>query len=178
MNIDEIRAEIPMAFEDWDTLSASLIGCGLNHDREWPDFPLVGIYVLALVNKAYEAGISESGKKLYEHGFEEAAKDPKAWYVLDKNGEHIHGGDTVSNAFGDRKVNYIFYKINNTPCVKYVDGGWDFSQDIEKVIPDTREKIKEELSESFVWDGEDIAGKEDALKLAEIFISRIEALGE
>lgn len=142
-----------------------------------------------LYQKGYEAGKADGQKSgvlfnaAKQVGFDEAAKDPKAWYVLDKNGEPVHIGDVI-NSQSYREVKVIGFQ--NGACgisVAWSDLtlGHNVSApagNIEKVIPDTREKIKEELA-SAIWSdwfecGMDKANNPD--DLAEQFISRIEAL--
>lgn len=221
--IDEMHAEVKTVFNDWDTLSAKLIGNGFEHDREWPDFPVIGNYVLSLIRKAYEAGrvdhytdpeqepylYGEAYDKGYKEGFEEgktekqlaarissttwwqtalnqreqigfdkAAQDPSAWYVLDKNGEQMHIGDKVKYEDRDFEIDgfskdeIVFVAVNDSLTARYAH-----ANEIEKVPPDTRKEIKEELVITFT---DCVTGEIDYEKnfdeLAEQFISRIEAL--
>lgn len=173
MNIDEIRAEIPKA-------NLSRVSWIREHgEPDYPgnNYPFEDIQnVMAkLVDLAYEAGYNEG----YDHGFDvcytegynAAAKDPKAWYVLDKNGDQMHIGD---------KVKYF----NEVLTVFAINGGWIVPDEscrtiqadmCEKVIPDTREKIKEEL-QNLLFGSEGFFSWSRSAEVAEQFISRIEAL--
>lgn len=146
MNIDEIRAEIPKAFGS-DPFSES----DWIREHGNPEYPrnssILSDFKTAariLVDWAYEAGISESGKKLYEKGYEAAAKDPKAWYVLDKIGEPVYIGDRVKHpnwygASDSEKV--IALGENEIHC-----NGYSAPADMcEKVKPDPWEDLREKL---------------------------------
>lgn len=139
-----------------------------------------------IYQKGYEAGKADGQKSgvlfnaAKQAGFDEAAKDPNAWYAVDKNGERIGVDDKTSDG---KTVSSLGIKRNPAtlelrPYVIYAQGHWDWADSCEKVIPDTREKIKEELA-SAIWSdwfecGMDKANNPD--DLAEQFISRIEAL--
>lgn len=195
MSIEGIRAEIPKAFngdifgvEKWLVKHG---GTDYINTIPDPDFnEPEREAALKLVDWAYEAGISESGKKLYEKGyetgkaeghtcdegcceskwelgFEAAAEDPKAWYVLDKNGEKVHIGDTVKNRHDVKEITGLG---NNELFAPWWSGSPASS--FEKIIPDTREKIIEELAD---WGYN--SDCEESRKIAEKFVSRIEALG-
>lgn len=137
-----------------------------------------------IYQKGYEAGKFDGQKggvlfnAVRQVGFDEAAKDPKAWYVLDKNGEQVHIGDGATKddsairevaALGE---DIIYFRSGSLALAKYC----------EKVIPDTREKIKEELGDVMLAVIEhDLISFDETLSaddLAEQFIARIEALVE
>lgn len=198
MNIDEIRAEIPKTIDKLDRKGLFDVAVGKSTALSFAEAAYeagvkrggeISISALNEVElrenpvyqKGYEAGkavdfeahcdaIENNRQKWFEAGFEHAAKDPKAWYVLDKNGEKIHIGDTVYGAIGNMKVEALGDGwIRAIDC----DAGCNL---IEKVILDTREKIKHELMSYFIpatYDGDDVSRGED---LAEQFIARIEAL--
>lgn len=116
---------------------------------------------------AFEAGKSEK----YSKGYDDAAKDPSAWYVLDKNGKEVYIGDTVKNRYGSTltvtslgkdKSGHIL--INNY-----------YYELIEKAIPDSREKIEGDFSE---WFGSltDFSDKTEADIMFKSFMDRCEAL--
>ena len=188
MNIDEIRAEIPKVY---GTEAFSEVEWIREHGQ--PEYPRTNstiedfrVAARILVDWAYEAGKADGQKSgvLFEAvkqvGFDEAAKDPNAWCVPDTNGDPIHRGDVVKTLFGKNKVKYVFYSDHDSPCVEYEEGGWDYSAHVKKVIPDTREKIKEELGDVMLTVIEhDLISFDETLSaddLAEQFISRIEAL--
>lgn len=181
MNIEEIREEIKESFMEWDTLSQKMTCKGLGFNKEWPDFPVIGIYVLGLVGAAYDAGIGENGRKLYEKGFEDAAKDPSTWYVMDENGEQIHIGDTVKTIHGDK---FKVECLGNDALTTWnksgtVQDSYQASA-LEKVIKETRENAKESIAYSLIGISDSVAPMpyECALVVAEQIISRIEALGD
>lgn len=184
MKLDEIVTEIIGAFQEWETLSAKMSSRYIVHDNDWPDFQAVGIYVLFLANMAYEAGKAENPKNCFEdaaeqrksgylEGFDAAAKDPKAWYVLDKNGEQVHIGDWIINGDGQKEI------VDTLgDGFVYVDESIYRSNEITKVEPDTREKIKEEMAERIAAGIHDGLAMDAAEIYAEEFIARIEALEE
>lgn len=196
MNINEIRAEIPKAFShERDHAYDWLIEFSEQEDLD-PDTPRWEDNQAAarkLVDWAYEAGKAENFKNCFEdaaeqrksgylEGFDAASKDPKAWYVLDKNGEQIKLEDKVKTSEGILTVTRICGDVEPMECFILAsddNGGWQFKPwKVEKVIPDNREKIKEEIADlltnsydSKLWT-EDL----DEYKLADKIISRIEAL--
>lgn len=117
--------------------------------------------------------------KGYTDGYEEAAKDPKAWYVLDKNGEQVHIRDAITLSNGAvKKIKALGYGGGCSTNTTWID-----LSKCEKIKHDTREKIKEDLFfllygllgdqiDEKLWKPE-----ETASDVAEKFISRIEALG-
>lgn len=120
------------------------------------------------------AAIAKADHEGFERGYEAAAKDPKAWYVLDKNGEKGHIGDPVKLT-NNETVHIQGLGSCAIFAVPRGSGYTIFESDyFEKVIPDTREKIKEELAGKIST----IFAKsfEDQQNIAEQFISRIEAL--
>ena len=113
--------------------------------------------------------LSDAYNEEYERGFNDAAKDPKAWYVLDKNGEQVHIGDAISLSNGAvKKIKALGYGGGCSTNTTWID-----LSKCEKVKTDTREKIIEDLAACFVpkEDGE------SPKQLADWFVSRIEALG-
>lgn len=108
----------------------------------------------------YENGI-------YQRGFEAAACDPKAWYVLDKNGEKVHLGDSIVH-YGETSV--VHY-IGNDSIFSNGSMIFHVSEDVEKITPDTREKIIKELAD---WGYN--SDCEESRKIAEKFVARVEAL--
>lgn len=114
----------------------------------------------------------------YDVGYEAAAKNPKAWYVLDKNGEQVHIGDTVIVSVPNYQQQEwrVFNLGENEVCNGFRDKC--YARYIEKVTPDTREKVKEELIRCLAKDTDEVPDDITCGDLAEQFISRIEALGE
>lgn len=196
MNIDDIRAEIPKAFTDsWlDTIEWIKNNGSPEYQNDNSATKDDQTAARILIDWAYEAGIikgladgaawaNETNQAAsvfydYKRGYNDAAKNPKAWWVPDKNGGAVHICEYVKVDDCDVPMRVIGFSQDENGNMKFVDcEGFQISADeCEKIIPDTRDKIKEELAESFIWDGEDITEKDVALKLAEKFISRIEAL--
>lgn len=120
------------------------------------------------------AAIAKADHDGFERGYAAAAKDPRAWCVLDKNDKQIHIGDQVKHDSGRIKT------------IKGLGEGGAFStnttfmnfKEWQKVIPDTRKKIKDELSDAiwYGWSECEIGTANNPEELAEQFISRIEAL--
>lgn len=188
MNIDEIRAEAKGAF-------ASLAAT-----QRWIGDKL-GIYELdgdtnceiaanLLVDWAYEAGKADSEvewiaqdmktrEEMYARGYEAAAKDPKAWYVLDKNGEPLHLENKVKTSEGILTITSIRGDIEPTNCLVLAsddNGEWEFKPwKIEKVIPDTRERIISDLVR-YARAGHGRETSDELVKQVEQFIARVEAL--
>lgn len=167
---DNVRILVDMAYEAGVKRGGEISISALN-EVELRENPLY--------QKGYEAGITESGKKLYEKGYEEAAKDPEAWYVLDNNGEQIHRDDKVRvRGFSSERT---VFALGDEAVIFWLDGSRLNSarSDLcEKVIPDTRDKIKYELTEALYENAAPDIDAEEAAYIAEQFISRIEALGE
>ena len=87
----------------------------------------------------------------YKHGYEDAAEDPSAWYAKDKNGEHVHIGDSIKNNAGVTTVKGFYFFSDGTPMVAYCPNGYLGSHNIgdcEKVTPATREKVVEDLAKT------------------------------
>lgn len=135
-----------------------------------------------IYQKGYDAGKFEGqkGSVLFDVarqvGFDEAAKDPKAWYVLDKNGEPVHIGDWCNSPkWSDDEI--WVEGLGDGVIIGSCTGNLDIQcNDLEKVIPDTREKIKEELIRCFAKDTDEVPDDITCGDLAEQFIARIEAL--
>lgn len=125
------------------------------------------------IEDAKECNDMDSHHEGFQDGYDAAAKDPKAWYVTDKHGEHVHIGDKVKLTNGETVT-----VQGLGSCAIFAaprgSGYTIFETDyFEKVIPDTREKIIEDLSACF-------APKEDGKQpkqLADWFVARVEALG-
>lgn len=189
--IDEIRAEIPKAFGE---ISSDIRDWMRNNGSpEFQHTSYVDACVAAthiLVDWAYEAGkaeaivvpdnaaIAKADHEGYNRGYEDAAKDPKAWYVLDKNGEQVHIWDET----GDGKVIKLGYGhyINKMMVVVSKESGTIEipADECEKVISDTREQIKDDLINAIwaSWHNCGINKANSPAELAEQFINRIEAL--
>lgn len=126
-------------------------------------------------DKGFEAGKAEGfndrdfiEQSEYNRGYNDAAKDPKAWYVLDKNGEHVHIGDKVKLTNGET-VTVQGLGSCAIFAVPRGSGYTTFETDyFEKVIPDTREKVIKDFASIF--------GCTEIT--AEKFVARVEALGE
>lgn len=171
MKIDEIRTQI-------NEINSAKIFCISNGFME----PLQGnswfqTAARTIANQSFIAGKSEARTELIgqsmksrQDAYDAAVKNPKAWYVLDKNGEQVHIGDSIIDSDGElEEVFAIGENVIVDSCVIYHD-----ADKCEKVIPDTREKIKKELASNFIYTR--IGNEEERLILAEQFISRIEAL--
>lgn len=146
---------------------------------------------------AYEAGKAESIERArnaipdiqhrgYEdgyfcgaqQGYEAAAKDPKAWYVLDRNGERVHIGDNIKS-FDNGTTKIAGFAYGKPILMDETDEFLRFSRishnDFEKVTPDTREKVRDELASNLLLYS-DYDSSEKAIEAADYFISRIEAI--
>lgn len=177
MNIEEIRVEIANAFNgSWKNLIEWIKE---NSEEKYAGFYIPGVdeqnAASILVDMAYEAGKAEIPECLecksgdYEKGFNKAAKDPKAWYAKGKNGEHFHFWDKFRHGSVEEVIDRFDMLDDGTLCIN-----GHYAHYCEKVIPDTREKIKEEMANNFFFTM--IDNTEERLDLAEQFISRIEAL--
>lgn len=127
---------------------------------------------------AYEAGKNDRPQTThslensieYQLGYEAAASDPKAWYVLDKNGEQVHIGDKV-------KSNLDNYSAEVTGLfpegVFVLNCGYLTTENIEKVIPDTKEKIIRELTDLIHHGTGEEAYSEEYVKCCEELAERL-----
>lgn len=120
-----------------------------------------------------EKGLGEDGLQAikdtvaYQEGYEAAAKNPKAWYVIGKDGEHLHiydkvkSGDSIKEitGLGDDQLFAPYW--NAMPASRF-----------EKVTTDTREQIVNELSNLL----ENGCLESKCHELAEQFVSRVEVL--
>lgn len=94
-----------------------------------------------------DADIEFNKKDQYNLGYRRASLDPKAWYVLDKNGEKVHIGDTVILSNGKETV-VQGLNSNGIFSAPEVGGLAEFGNArFEKVIYDSRERIKDDLSD-------------------------------
>lgn len=174
MNINEIRHEMKTVFNDGYEYAIDFIR---NHGN--PDYPNYNdprddykTAALLLVDMAYKEGKNE------------AAKDPKTWYVFDRHGNHLHIGDIINSHY---RLDLQVSGFRNGPFGVGVEW-WDnisgsyraaYSEDVERVIPDTKEKIKEELADiilNAIESGEQFNGidpEASANLNADEFISRI-----
>lgn len=173
MKIDEIRTQI-------NEINSAKMFCISNGFME----PLQGnswfqTAARTIADKSFIAGKVEANTELIgqsmksrQDAYDAAVKNPKAWYVLDKKGEQVHIGDKVFDGNDVWVVEGLCQDgyFDNIGCM------WPSSK-CEKVIPDTREKIKEELVITFTdcVTGE-IGDEKNLDDMAERFISRIEAL--
>lgn len=163
MNIEQIRAEIPEAFTDFNGVFAWIVSHGMSeYSSEHSHLYDIQTAARMLVDQAFEAGkadaivipdnatiakiSNESFDCGFEAGYNNAAKDPKAWYVLDKNGEQVHIKDKTTLPNGTTKT------------IKALgDGGgcstnttWIDLGKCEKFTPDSWEKFAEDLSNQLV----------------------------
>lgn len=91
-----------------------------------------------------------------------ALADPKAWYIYDMNGERVHIGDEIIDGDGCKE------KVTELgDGYVYTDEEVYRSANIKKVIPDTREKIIE-----------DMIAEGLSREAAEEYMSRIKAVEE
>lgn len=103
---------------------------------------------------AYEAGLREGGLKLgseehaeYKAGYEDAASNHEAWYMLDKNGEKVHLLDKVKLSNGEQVIVHGLTH-NGIYSIPAGHGVILFEPNhFEKILPDSEEKIKEELGD-------------------------------
>lgn len=106
-------------------------------------------------------------KEMARIAYEAAASDPKAWYVLDKNGERVHIGDYIKGEDKERKIiglgnNELFSNFwNGAPASTF-----------EKVMPDSREKWIHDLE---MYAGEHCGSVN--IEDLEMFLDRAIALG-
>lgn len=107
-------------------------------------------YLKEIVRISYEAAKNECSdcllpdkelsdnqyQEAYDKGYEAAAKDPNAWYVLDKNNRPAHIGDKVIQ---NDETHTIFGLGND----EVFDHWWSCSPatSVEKITPDSKEKI-------------------------------------
>lgn len=165
MNIEQIRAEIPKVMNSRLRDRVQFIKEHEPNYRVTPsggDGSVTDHVIRVLVDMAYEAGkadaivipdnatiakiSNESFDCGFEAGYNNAAKDPKAWYVLDKNGEQVHIKDKTTLPNGTTKT------------IKALgDGGgcstnttWIDLGKCEKFTPDSWEKFAEDLSNQLV----------------------------
>lgn len=138
MNIEEIRAEIQLAYEAGLKRGGEISLSSLNE---------VELRGNPIYQKGYEAGKADGQKSgvlfnaAKQAGFDEAAKDPKAWYVLDKKGEPVHIEDKATLPNGVTKTikalgNGGGYSTNSI---------WIDIDKCEKVIPDSWDKWANDL---------------------------------
>lgn len=175
MKIDEIRTQI-------NEINSAKIFCISNGFME----PLQGnswfqTAARTIADKSFIAGKVEANTELIgqsmksrQDAYDAAVKNPKAWYVLDKNGEQVHIGDKYRRGKIEETVDQLGLTNDGHPSIN-----GHYADCCEKVIPDTREKIKEELVITFTdcVTGE-IGDEKNLDDMAERFISRIEALGK
>lgn len=172
--------------EDWLVLEQDAI---VDADRLVSANEMAFDMALCVAEIAHEAGRSEAvivpdkamiakaENEGYECGYEEAAKDPKAWYLQDKHGEPLHLGDQAKTSEGIVRVSEI--TVNVDPMANRIFGcnansEWEYKPwKIEKVTSDTREKIIKELADWL----ESGCSYQTCNDLAEQFVSRVEALG-
>lgn len=89
----------------------------------------------------------------FKKGYEAAASNPKAWYVLDRNGEKVHIGDKVIDYYhGHCDTVRGFGEWQGKRQILVSDGSIALCFDeFEKAISDTPEKIKDELSDIILY---------------------------
>ena len=151
---------------------------------------------LHVAELAYQAGLKdrktgvwkadgEVYKEGFDEGFDAAAKDRRAWYLKDKNGEPLHLFDKAKTSDGIVMISAITADID--PMKSRVlgcddSGGWEHKPwKIEKVTPDTREKIINDLAKLFRemrFGTEDETLDAGGNDLAEEFVSRVEGLSQ
>lgn len=134
--------------------------------------------MISLACIAFEAGKSAG----YNDGFNNAAKDPESWYLRDKNGEPMHLGDKAKTSDGIVTITRIYGDVEPVDCLvigSNEDYGFEYKPwRIEKVIPETREKIVSDMGKAIRamrFGGEDdemleLGGNE----IAELLFDRIE----
>lgn len=197
MNIDEIRAEIPNTFGSWEDMEQWAYA----HDKPFGDskFNLLMRIAHWFVDKSFEAGkadaivvpdnaaIAESWHEGYKIGFDDAARDPHAWYVLDKNGEQVHIGDTVIDCIDgtSRKVLGMFISASSDEMYLTCSGSVALrAKACEKEPHDSWGKVKDDLAAIILCameSGDSYSGIDDEVSArlnADEFISRICNLAE
>lgn len=120
-------------------------------------------------------------KEIARIAYEAAAKDMKAWYVLDKNGENVHIGDDVSE--GEViMLGLGHYTKSPSIIAAQCNATIEIPQELcEKGNHDSREKLIDELEYKIheaaddAWYTEDF--RELRREIAESFIDRAIALG-
>lgn len=125
---------------------------------------------------AYVAGKTDAVDDGYTLGYEAAASDPKAWYILDKDGAKIHFGEEFK-ADGQKYVLDAFEDMfDGIVAVSYSKGNrLRFSSPyIEKVDPDERKQVEEELARA-IYDGS--LTKFEAEELANMYAEKLIELG-
>lgn len=129
---------------------------------------------------AYESGIEDGRdivdadyKAAYDEGYEAAASDKKAWYILDKNGNKAHIGDQTTNYnFGEIKAlggigeGALAFGNYNHMCL--------LAKTIEVCVPDTRERIEKELAGAIYDVG---LTKSEAEELANMYADKLIEIG-
>lgn len=175
MNIEQIRAEILKVFTDEPYNIAPWILAYVDsyYQRSYIASGDEQVAACVLVDMAFEAGkdvgykkgkaddfenhcdaIEETRQKWFESGYNEAAKDPKAWSFEDKNGNRMSLGDKVKTSDGILTIKRICADEEPMECRVLAcddNGGFEYKPwRIEKVIPDTWEKFAEDLSNQLV----------------------------
>lgn len=157
----------------------------LKEKRDYPDDALTREWYVVkdIVDKAYQTGKNDYPDYVlaYNDGYEAASKDPKAWYVLDMNGDRIHIGDEFTRGLITETVDELGIINGSNPSVN-----GHYASFCVKVKPDTREKIVDELGKiilALIESDVDIElldydGIYSANDLAEQFVKRVEALKE
>lgn len=124
-------------------------GKATGYQNGWDFGYTEGVEASENYKRGFEAGKAEGQKSgvLFDAakkvGYDEAAKEPKAWYVLDKNGEQVFIEDTVKY-------------LDEVLTVFAINGDWivpdESSRTIqadmcEKVIPDSWESLRDDIVE-------------------------------
>lgn len=110
-----------------------------------------------IYQKGYEAGKLETPECLecksgdYKKGYDKAAKDPEAWYVLDKNGEKLHLNDRIETSDGTMTITRIHGDIEPMECTVIAcdeEFGFEYKPwKVEKVTHDSWEQWQGDLIE-------------------------------
>lgn len=188
-SIDSIDSNISYPAYAWlNSRNITSVGClsEIGKNEDWKQLAKEVAYL------AYEAGkhdaeiamrgINQVRGEEYIKGYDEAAINPAAWCVVDKDGDSVHIGDNFKAPNGNVYEAIGFHEFGGEISVTFFDDEGDFngycSNRIKKVPKDTRAIIISEMIESFVWDGEDIKDNQDATEKANAFYDRIKAVEE
>lgn len=121
-----------------------------------------------------------AAKEVARIAYEDAAKDPKAWCVLDRNGESVRIGDRMKTSDGIVEV-CDFKTSQNGEFVHVLgmlgDAGFEYKPwKCEKVKPDTRDDVIQDIVGLFippVYGGDEV---ERGYEEANAVYDRIEAI--
>ena len=115
---------------------------------------------------------------LCERVQEAVAGDPSEWYVLDANNERVYIGDSVRRNNGTHDdIERVQGFICKGATTVFASGGSCSNNSIVKVIPDTREKIIDDLAKE-LNQGHGLFTADFVKEIAEQFVDRAMKLPE